>query len=83
MSIGIGYVTMSGYPAGFATPTCRFGTGIADVVIGMLSCAGNLFQQFIFLFNVQTTIGLVNIVVIFPYIVFMLAVVLDFLRGIG
>lgn len=69
------------YISGIKNPssiTCDLGLVILD---GLLKCAWNWLQYFFSFFNISTTIGILNTVLLIPFLVFLVMYIIGVLRG--
>lgn len=78
--LGIATDAFSSQVGNLTLPTCSLGLIVID---GLLQCAFDYISLFFTLFTVSTTILIVELIVIVPFIIALALIIADLLRGTG
>lgn len=80
ISVGIGVSYLSGNMPIPRKPYCTLGFIIID---GLFDCAWQYLQPLFILFNLTSSIGIFNTVIIIPYLVFLTYLIITTMRGVS
>jgi hypothetical protein len=80
ISTGIGVTFLTGKMPYPAKPRCTFGLLLID---GLVDCAWQYLQPFFALFDLTSSIGIFNAIILVPYFLFLAYLIVEIIRGVS